>query len=88
MYRYYEDLQCSQVDEILSQRLIEGEKVSLATGKLLERLLTIKMIRENIGGSRYSPLERNKNPTKAQFIRHLIPQAQERLRDIRYLIHT
>jgi len=84
-FRYYEDLQSSGVDEILQKRLSNGEMVTLSTGKLMERLLTIKMIREGIGqrGRCDQKGTENEHPTKAAFINRLIPQAQERLKSIR-----
>ncbi|KAK7101600.1 uncharacterized protein [Littorina saxatilis] len=76
---YYEDLQCKAVDDVITQRLAANEPVNLASGKLLERLLTLKMIRENI--TRYS---RNAGPTdKACFLPSLISLAEPRLTSIK-----
>ncbi|KAK2158796.1 hypothetical protein LSH36_164g11008 [Paralvinella palmiformis] len=87
---YYEDLQSSGVDEILQKRLSNGEMVTLSTGKLMERLLTIKMIREGIGqrGRCDQKGTENEHPTKAAFINRLIPQAQERLKSIRLTLDS
>ena len=88
VYRWYEDLACPEVDEFLLERIGKGEEVTLANGKLLERLLTIKMMRENIpqrcGYYGRSTQTRNTNPTTAQFIHKLIPIAQIRIGQIRY----
>lgn len=45
---YYENLTCASFDKVLMERLNEGEKVTLANGKLMERLLILKMAREGI----------------------------------------
>jgi hypothetical protein len=88
--RWYEDLQCPEVDQVLEQRLGSGEEPTLAYGKLLERLLTMKMIQENIParGSRYggtnAPRNRSEEEfTKAHFIKRLVPMAQQRLAHIK-----
>jgi hypothetical protein len=47
-FRYYEDLTCPSFDQVILERLENGEKVTLAIGKLIERLLTLKMAREGI----------------------------------------
>jgi hypothetical protein len=44
---YYEDLQCSDVDDIISERLKNGEQITLPYGKLMERLLLLRTLREN-----------------------------------------
>ena len=85
-FRYYKDLQGPEVDAILDRRLEAGEKVTLNNGKLLERLLTIKMIREEIPfrSVHYWPNQETlKNLTKAPFLHRLIPVAQERIDKIR-----
>ncbi len=71
--RYYEDLQCHAVDEILKHRISSGEKVTLPYGKLMERLLTFRMIQE----------EHPSDKSKAAFTSDLIPLAQERLNSIK-----
>ncbi len=86
--RWYEDLQCKEVDEVVKQRMVAGESVTLSNGKLLERLLTIKMLREDIPKqSSYSywgtKPKRNPDLTKATFINDLIPLAESRLEDIK-----
>ena len=43
---YYEDIQCSAVDDIIRERLQDGEKITLPYGKLMERLLLCRMLRE------------------------------------------
>jgi hypothetical protein len=44
---YYEDLQCLDVDEIISERLRNGEQITLPYGKLMDRLLLIRTLRDN-----------------------------------------
>ena len=88
---YYEDLQCQSVDEIISERLREGEQITLPYGKLMERLLLCRMIRqgESTTTSRY---RRNRNvdinappahPEKAKFYSDLLPIAQTQLEKIK-----
>lgn len=43
---YYEDLQCPDVDEIISERLENGEEIKLPYGKLMERLLVLRKLRD------------------------------------------
>ena len=43
---YYEDLQCQAVDDILSERLRNGEQITLPYGKLMERLMLFRTINE------------------------------------------
>lgn len=43
---YYEDLQCQAVDDILSERLRNGEQITLPYGKLMERLMLLRTINE------------------------------------------
>jgi hypothetical protein len=44
---YYEDLECSDVDEVMSERLRNGEQITLPYGKLMDRLLLIRTLRDN-----------------------------------------
>jgi hypothetical protein len=44
---YYEDLECPDVDEIISERLRNGEQITLPYGKLMDRLLLIGTLRDN-----------------------------------------
>ena len=44
---YYEDLECPDVDQIISERLKNGEEVTLPYGKLMDRLLLIRTLRDN-----------------------------------------
>ncbi|XP_041350621.1 uncharacterized protein LOC121369645 [Gigantopelta aegis] len=81
---YYEDLQLLSVDSVIQQRLDAGEKIKLPNGKLLERLLTLKIIRENISAPRYGygEITREENPSKVCFFKDLVPIAEERLKSI------
>ncbi|UJR17801.1 hypothetical protein I4U23_004700 [Adineta vaga] len=44
---YYEDLECPDVDVVISERLRSGEQVTLPYGKLMDRLLLIRTLRDN-----------------------------------------
>ncbi|CAF3867145.1 unnamed protein product [Adineta steineri] len=44
---YYEDLECPDVDEIISERIRNGERITLPYGKLMDRLLLIRTLRDN-----------------------------------------
>ncbi len=44
---YYEDLECPDVGEIISERLRNGEQITLPYGKLMDRLLLIRTLRDN-----------------------------------------
>ncbi|CAF3653335.1 unnamed protein product [Rotaria socialis] len=89
---YYEDLQCSAVDEIISERLREGEQITLPYGKLMERLLLCRMLRDGISSTagRYgrrseTPAASNQplHPDKAKFYPDLLPAAQAQLEKIK-----
>jgi hypothetical protein len=43
---YYEDLACQQVDDIIQERIRDGEQIKLPYGKLMERLLLFRLLRE------------------------------------------
>lgn len=91
---YYEDLQCKAVDQVIQHRLDTNAAVNLPSGKLLERLLTIKMIRDNIRITNYIRDSNNRNqgpqgPTdKACFLPDLITLAEPRLTSIRLPLET
>ena len=74
---------------MIKRRLQKGEDVTLNNGKLLERLLTIKMIREDIPKrtSYYWNRHEKRNPdlTKATFINDLIPITEGRLENIKFV---
>jgi hypothetical protein len=87
---YYEDLQCPSVDDIIGERLREGEQINLPYGKLMERLLLCRLLRE--GESTTSRYRRNQNitlnnppahPEKAKFYSDLLPLAQAQLEKIK-----
>lgn len=89
IFRNYEDLQCPETDKVIESRLGDGEDVSLPNGKLLERLLTLKMIRENIP-ARFSHFRRGKksktkkcDPTKVPFLMDLVHIAEKRVKNIK-----
>lgn len=43
-WRYYEDLKCPEVDREIETRLERGDPVTLATGKLLDRVLLFHLL--------------------------------------------
>ena len=45
--RDYEDIRCEEADKVILERVKAGEQINLPNGKLLERLLTIKIYRES-----------------------------------------
>ena len=53
--RDYEDIRCEEADKVILERVKAGEQINLPNGKLLERLLTIKIYRESklirVGGT-------------------------------------
>ncbi|UJR08982.1 hypothetical protein I4U23_013232 [Adineta vaga] len=93
---YYEDLQCSAVDDIIVERLREGEQITLPYGKLMERLLLCRLLREGESTTtgRYGRrAARNASadptnttpahPDKAKFYSDLLPVAQAQLEKIK-----
>ena len=56
-YRDYEDIRCEEADQVILQRVQAGEELNLPNGKLLERLLTIKIYRESKQTLTYCVLE-------------------------------
>ncbi|XP_069142334.1 uncharacterized protein [Argopecten irradians] len=95
---YYEDLQCKEVDQAIQARLDAGHKVTLATGKLMERMLILRMMREgmnlesmddtifNWDWERFPDgpgnVERTPDHSKASFFPSLQLHAEKRLQDI------
>nr|KAG5704322.1 hypothetical protein BaRGS_012631 [Batillaria attramentaria] len=75
----YEDLACKAVDEVVERRLTQGEAVNLPSGKLLERLLTFKMLRDNVD-ARSNRVQGSTD--KACFLPRLIRLAEPRLTSI------
>ncbi|CAF1258574.1 unnamed protein product [Rotaria sordida] len=92
---YYEDLQCSPVDDIISERLRDGEQITLPYGKLMERLLLCRMLREgeSTTSTRYgrrgarnttsNSSNQPAHPDKAKFYSDLLPVAQAQLEKIK-----
>lgn len=96
-YRYYEDLVCQSLDQVLLKRLEKGDSVTLANGKLMDRLLVLKMVREGIPSNPdniYYEWDWDKYPdgpgeqsyeldeTKAPFLKHLIDLADKSISEI------
>lgn len=42
--RYYEELKCAEVDREIDKRLENGDPVTLALGKLMDRVLTFRLL--------------------------------------------
>ena len=89
---YYEDLQCSAVDDIISERIRSGEQINLPYGKLMERLLLCRMIREGLSTTEGRSIRRRAqnillnqpaHPEKAKFYSDLLPIAQTQLEKIK-----
>jgi hypothetical protein len=88
---YYEDLQCPAVDDLISERLREGEQITLPYGKLMERLLLCRMLREGESttargrgrGAVARPTHEPAHPDKAKFYTDLLPVAQAQLEKIK-----
>jgi hypothetical protein len=86
--RWYEDLRCTEADKVILTRVQSGETINLPNGKLLERLLVLKMYRENISDSpSYSwdneAEQRTVDETRAPFFKELLPLAQKKINGIR-----
>jgi hypothetical protein len=87
---YYEDLQCPSVDQIITERLREGEQINLPYGKLMERLLLCRLIRDGESATsrprraRTTPADNQPvHPDKATFYSDLLPLAQAQLEKIK-----
>ena len=71
--RYFEELQTPNVDKILVKRMENGEQITkMPYGKLMERLDTLGMIKNDDGDS-------------LEFIQKLYPVAEEQLSTFRYI---
>lgn len=82
---WYEDLRCVDADQVIMQRVKAGEIINLPNGKLLERLLVLKMYRENIETRQsyyygeQKKEERTVDESKAPFFKDLLPLAQRKI---------
>lgn len=81
---YYEDLMCPAVDAVILKRLEKGEQVTLNYGKLMERLLTFKIMNEKkeVKLSFPTVVHPDSDVPKIPFINTLIPLAEEKLKGI------
>lgn len=71
--RYFEELQTPNVDKILVTRMENGEQIQkMPYGKLMERLDTLEMIKNDDGDS-------------LEFLQKLYPVAEEQLSSFRYV---
>ncbi|KAH3736540.1 uncharacterized protein LOC127850969 [Dreissena polymorpha] len=80
---WYDELKCTEVDEVITRRVQAGEEITLPNGKLLERLLAIKMYREGLQQNSYgygeNGKERKPDETKAPFFKELLPLGQKKM---------
>ena len=83
--RYYEDLACPETEEVINARLEAGELVNLPNGKLLERLLTILIMRNPALQRRYGNRFNYEGEPKRvkNFFTQLIDVAEPRLTSIK-----
>lgn len=76
---------CPAVDAVILKRLEKGEQVTLNYGKLMERLLTFKIMNEKkeVKLSFPTVVHPDSDVPKIPFINTLIPLAEEKLKGIR-----
>ncbi|CAD5117276.1 unnamed protein product [Dimorphilus gyrociliatus] len=90
---YYEELTCPEADAFIKTRIENGEEINLNIGKLLDRLLAIKMIREDVSMTNceyewceetetLSKRKRVPNKNKATFFPLLSSIVQEKMNGI------
>jgi hypothetical protein len=85
---YYEDLACKEVDDIIQERIRDGDPITLPYGKLMERLLLFRLLREpDTEGSDDGADESHTDPSKtsddAKFYPDLLPIAETKLEKIK-----
>ncbi|CAL1539878.1 unnamed protein product [Lymnaea stagnalis] len=82
---WYEDLSCPGTDEVISKRLAAGETISLPNGKLLERLLTILLLRNpQLARRGYDDMNYEGEPEgETNFFTQLMDLAEPKLTSIR-----
>ncbi|XP_078618031.1 uncharacterized protein LOC144885788 [Branchiostoma floridae x Branchiostoma japonicum] len=78
----YEDLACPAADKVIHDLLTSGSKVNLPYGKLMERLLTLKMMRKDSPRYQGNQAAEDGVQEKASFFDLLIPMADKRLHEI------
>lgn len=83
----YEDIRCEAADRVILNRVRSGEPLNLPNGKLLERLLTIKMYREGISSSRYRTLPQA-DKSRAPFYEDLLPIAQAKIDKVKLSLES
>ncbi|XP_060085365.1 uncharacterized protein LOC132564751 [Ylistrum balloti] len=83
---YYEDIgrDCAEVDKIVDDRMKRGNEVNLQLGKMMDRLLMLKMYRENIPTTTYygQKIERKLDENKAPFMQQLVSFGNKRLKEV------
>ena len=80
--RYYEELVCPGIDQILKKRLDSGEKVLMSYGKLMERLSTFTEIRNRKTGETSEGSEKT-DESLLPFIKNLTEIADAQLESLR-----
>jgi hypothetical protein len=99
---YYEELQCLDVDDIIGQRLRKGDQITLSYGKIMERLLFFRKLREGErNASKSDDSQSSDNATtiprssdepthanKAQFYFDLSDIAQAQLKKIKLSVES
>lgn len=85
---YYEDLACREVDDVIQQRIQAGEEITLPYGKLMERLLLFRLLREpNADDSHEDSSESHTEVPEftddAKFYPDLLPIAEAKLQKIK-----
>jgi hypothetical protein len=88
---YYEDLACPRVDDIIRARLEKGDKLELAYGKLMERLLMFKDLQDGpaTGFRKNKPkVDLEKLEKNASLFSLLISKAEDQLKDFKSTIPT
>ena len=74
--RYYEELDCLELDQVLKKRLDNGEAVAMSYGKLMERLATLKELKD-------SQVRKGEDKKILPFIENLIEIANTQLQSMR-----
>ncbi|CAF1382962.1 unnamed protein product [Adineta ricciae] len=74
---YYEDLQCEEVDKIVSERFQHGEQIHLPYGKLMERLLLLQTLRDT------TRLTQSAKANKTALYSNLLSVAEAQLQNIK-----
>ena len=80
---YYEDIACKKVDDVIKARLEKGDKIELGYGKLMERLLLLKDIKE---GNKLNHLNLKDSDSSESLFSLLISKAEDQLKNFKATI--